>query len=677
MYERNAIIIERFFNNMFGFDEKNNIKINFDNYSKLIQALEKYKNITEEEEEIIIDYDIIANKIRDIQKKQEALNKKNLQYQQERNDLFQNIDEDANNIQKKIDNINKNIQNIDEEIKEKAQEFINVVAEFNEKSIIRTNCGKKRRMIEKDYNDILNETLDNYKNIDINLEKRAKQFIELDTTEIESELKTIIQKNGENEKIPFNNEVIEQSILLSIDIQKKETDLLANIYDKTSKLFSEIKNNTIKIEKHKKIILDSKSKLDFIATIKEYMVQFLDNERLASVNIESDYNKLMEESCKNLKNDLRQINNLYSLLIKEISKKATKKTYNDLYNFDYLRNLKNKAEEFENQVKKIKIPVAVINPNYWRVNGMKRIYDVFNKCVTENYNRDLKEFVPIEDIDYNNEERDDTKEHETIVSDTINNKDNYKEDEEQEDENCELEEKTENIKSEIDKKIDIILGLEDDDEIKNKKNNKTSKKNLNEDQSFYEEQEIESEEDWEDIEIDNDDSINDEWDEEDIENDDDIYDEWDDKEEDNNDDDNDDEWNDSDEDNDDFDDEWDDEEYIDNDEDIDDEWDEDDELAKEEDWDNYDIFGNDENIKNTDNTEIEDYDEEADYDIWGNNITKKEKKSKKSRDKIEKELDNRKENNNNNYDKDWENEFINIDKKDKNRKRGFFEKFIK
>lgn len=671
MYERNAIIIERFFNNMFGFDEKNNIKINFDNYSKLIQALEKYKNITEEEEEIIIDYDIIANKIRDIQKKQEALNKKNLQYQQERNDLFQNIDEDANNIQKKIDNINKNIQNIDEEIKEKAQEFINVVAEFNEKSIIRTNCGKKRRMIEKDYNDILNETLDNYKNIDINLEKRAKQFIELDTTEIESELKTIIQKNGENEKIPFNNEVIEQSILLSIDIQKKETDLLANIYDKTSKLFSEIKNNTIKIEKHKKIILDSKSKLDFIATIKEYMVQFLDNERLASVNIESDYNKLMEESCKNLKNDLRQINNLYSLLIKEISKKATKKTYNDLYNFDYLRNLKNKAEEFENQVKKIKIPVAVINPNYWRVNGMKRIYDVFNKCVTENYNRDLKEFVPIEDIDYNNEERDDTKEHETMVSGTINNKDNYKEEEEQEDENFELEEKTENIKSEIDKKIDIILGLEDDDEIKNKKNNKTSKKNLNEDQSFYEEQEIESEEDWEDIEIDNDDSIDDEWDEEDIENDDDIYDEWDDKEEDNNDD----EWNDSDEDNDDFDDEWDDEEYIDNDED-DDEWDEDDELAKE-DWDNYDIFGNDENSKNTDNTEIEDYDEEADYDIWGNNITKKEKKSKKSRDKIEKELDNRKENNNNNYDKDWENEFINIDKKDKNRKRGFFEKFIK
>ena len=677
MYERNAIIIERFFNNMFGFDEKNNIKINFDNYSKLIQALEKYKNITEEEEEIIIDYDIIANKIRDIQKKQEALNKKNLQYQQERNDLFQNIDEDANNIQKKIDNINKNIQNIDEEIKEKAQEFINVVAEFNEKSIIRTNCGKKRRMIEKDYNDILNETLDNYKNIDINLEKRAKQFIELDTTEIESELKTIIQKNGENEKIPFNNEVIEQSILLSIDIQKKETDLLANIYDKTSKLFSEIKNNTIKIEKHKKIILDSKSKLDFIATIKEYMVQFLDNERLASVNIESDYNKLMEESCKNLKNDLRQINNLYSLLIKEISKKATKKTYNDLYNFDYLRNLKNKAEEFENQVKKIKIPVAVINPNYWRVNGMKRIYDVFNKCVTENYNRDLKEFVPIEDIDYNNEEKDDTKEHETMVSGTINNKDNYKEDEEQEDENFELEEKTENIKSEIDKKIDIILGLEDDDEIKNKKNNKTSKKNLNEDKSFYEEQEIESVEDWEDIEIDNDDSINDEWDEEDIENDDDIYDEWDDKEEDNNDDDNDDEWNDSDEDNDDFDDEWDDEEYIDNDEDIDDEWDEDAELAKEEDWDNYDIFGNDENSKNTDNTEIEDYDEEADYDIWGNNITKKEKKSKKSRDKIEKELDNRKENNNNNYDKDWENEFINIDKKDKNRKRGFFEKFIK
>ena len=161
MYERNAIIIERFFNNLFGYDIKNNIKANYEYYCELIDVSERYKTVTEEEEEIIIEYDIIANKIRDIQKKQEILNKKNTQLQQERNEVFENIEEDANLIQKKLDKVNNAINNIDEEIKENASNFTNVVAEFNEKSIVRDKCGKKRRVIEKEYNNKLNDTLEN------------------------------------------------------------------------------------------------------------------------------------------------------------------------------------------------------------------------------------------------------------------------------------------------------------------------------------------------------------------------------------------------------------------------------------------------------------------------------------------------------------------------------------
>ena len=254
MYERNAIIIERFFDNLFGYNLKNNIKINYSHYCELIESYEKYKAVTEEEEEIIIEYDIIANKIRDIQRKQENCNKKNIQLQQERNEIFQNIDEDANLIRKKLEKMNKGISDINEEIKENATNFTNIVAEFSEKSLVRDKCGKKRRVIEKEYNDKLDETLENYKNIDINLEKRAKQFIESDSTEIEIELKDKIQKNGEKEKVPFNEEAIKKAIIVSIDVQKRETDILSNIYEKTNKLFSEIKNNSIKIEKHKKII---------------------------------------------------------------------------------------------------------------------------------------------------------------------------------------------------------------------------------------------------------------------------------------------------------------------------------------------------------------------------------------------------------------------------------------
>ena len=105
MYERNAIIIERYFDKLFGYNLINNIKVNFSNYCGLIDASERYKEVSEEEEEIIIEYDIIANKIREIQKKQENLNKRNIQFQQERNELFQNIDEDANLIQKKLDGV--------------------------------------------------------------------------------------------------------------------------------------------------------------------------------------------------------------------------------------------------------------------------------------------------------------------------------------------------------------------------------------------------------------------------------------------------------------------------------------------------------------------------------------------------------------------------------------------
>ena len=249
MYERNAIVLERYFNQMFGYNMKNNVKTNFKDYCELIECLEKYKNISEDEENIMQEYDSIANRIREVQKKQEMLNKRNAKYQKDREDVFQNIDDNSDAIQKKFDTINENIQNINEQIKENQKEFIDVVAAFNEKTSIRTSCGRSRRDIEGDYNKQLNKTLDDYQDIDLNIEKRAKQFIDMQTDGIEQELNEKIQKNGEKEKIPFNTDVISKAIMLSVDIQKRETEIYAGIYDKTNKLFTEIKNNSIKTEK--------------------------------------------------------------------------------------------------------------------------------------------------------------------------------------------------------------------------------------------------------------------------------------------------------------------------------------------------------------------------------------------------------------------------------------------
>ena len=157
MYERNAIVLERYFNQMFGYNMKSNIKTNFKDYCDLVECLEKYKEISNEDEDIIQEYDMIANRIMEIQKRQEVLNKKNTKFQNERVEIFQVIDENSDFIQKRFDTVHSNIQEVDNQIKQNSQDFISAVAEFNEKSKIRTECGKSRRSIEKDYNKILNK----------------------------------------------------------------------------------------------------------------------------------------------------------------------------------------------------------------------------------------------------------------------------------------------------------------------------------------------------------------------------------------------------------------------------------------------------------------------------------------------------------------------------------------
>ena len=456
MYERNAIVLERYFNQMFGYNLKNNIKANFKDYCELIGCLEKYKQISEEEENIAGEYDLIASKITEIQKNQEILNKKNEKLQQLRGEIFQNIDDNSENIQRKIYDLNSNIHNIDEEIKDNAEKFVDYVGKFNEKTLIRTKCERSMRTIETEYNKKLNEMLDNYKDIDIVIEKKAKSFIDAETKEIENELKNKIIKNGEKEKIPFSMEVVDKAIALCIQIQKDESRIFVNIYDKSNKLFNEIKNNTVKIDKHNKTIKDSKSELEFLGAMKEYLVQFLDNERLTAVNGKRDHNNLMQEACNNLEKDLSQINNLYMLLKKEINNKANKKSYTDLYNIGYLKELEKIAEEFDLQIKKLNLPVTIINPNYWRIEGMKKIYDVFNNCVSSNYERDIFEFIPREEKEIIDDKQD-IELNKNYSIETNKNINNYKTNNEKD--------KDVDTKSEIDKKIDLILGFKESKEI--------------------------------------------------------------------------------------------------------------------------------------------------------------------------------------------------------------------
>ena len=70
MYERSAIVLERYFDEMFGFFNKMNPKLNYQNYKEMVEELQKYQTIVSEEEEVIKAFDEVAKQIQTIQKKQ-------------------------------------------------------------------------------------------------------------------------------------------------------------------------------------------------------------------------------------------------------------------------------------------------------------------------------------------------------------------------------------------------------------------------------------------------------------------------------------------------------------------------------------------------------------------------------------------------------------------------------
>ena len=91
MYERNAIVLERFFDDLFGNNEQNNLKNIFLKYDNLVECSAKYNEATNSEDKVMQEYDDIAGRIKNIQKNQEILSEKSVKFQEEINTIFQNI----------------------------------------------------------------------------------------------------------------------------------------------------------------------------------------------------------------------------------------------------------------------------------------------------------------------------------------------------------------------------------------------------------------------------------------------------------------------------------------------------------------------------------------------------------------------------------------------------------
>ena len=63
MYERSAIVLEKNFNTILGFDQKTNLKTIYKDFKELTEEIEDYQQILEEEDKIINEFDKVANEI--------------------------------------------------------------------------------------------------------------------------------------------------------------------------------------------------------------------------------------------------------------------------------------------------------------------------------------------------------------------------------------------------------------------------------------------------------------------------------------------------------------------------------------------------------------------------------------------------------------------------------------
>lgn len=398
MYERNAIVLERYFCKKLGYQKTNNLKENFSNYCNLLDKIEQFQIKSEAENKSLTEFNDVSNKLASIQQIQEKLYKRNAKLEYSRNLIFGNIEEDVNELSKCLNKIESDISKTQTAFIETRENFISTVELYQTKKKELDLAIQNKNEAEEEYNSVLENAKANFENIELDIVDYIKGITTDEIRKIKRELIEVITKNGAKEKIPFDADIVSKASEFATEISKKEAECYVIIYDKTKKLLDEIENNSLKMDRHRKWRRDNTAKLKFFNAEKEYLIQFLDNERLPVMHGKKIHRKLMLEACKNLILDVDQMNNLYELILREEAGRSAKKAYKELYNKDYFRKIEEGSLQIEDEASKLGLNTAmVINSNYWRVEGIREIYTAFYQIITEIYGKELEEFETAEE----------------------------------------------------------------------------------------------------------------------------------------------------------------------------------------------------------------------------------------------------------------------------------------
>lgn len=392
MYERSAIVLENYFEKVLGLNKENNLRNNYENYNKIVEEIKEYQRMVEEEEKVINKFDESASEIESIQEKQSKIHEENVKLEEERDILFNDLGENTSVLDQKLQKIEDTFDKNNEILKDLREKYVKALVIFTERQKERNKYARIHRKEEANYLEILKNTNEKFEIFNYKQIQDIKKYMENEEENNEEIIERML-KNGKSERVPFDEQVIRKAVEERSKIAREETDLYISIYERMKKLLLEIRNGAVRLAKSEKLLRDVSVKLEFLRGKKEYIIGFLDNERMTAMNGRKVHGRLMEEACKNFDLDIKQIDNLYELIKKETAGKATKKSYKELYNKTYLKEIDEKERNFEEEAINIKINMGtLINFNYWRIEGIKNIYNIFQEQISEKFNKDLSEY---------------------------------------------------------------------------------------------------------------------------------------------------------------------------------------------------------------------------------------------------------------------------------------------
>ncbi len=398
MYERSVIVLERYMNDILGLNKQNNLKNNFYTYKEMVEEMKVYQAMLAEEEKVLRGFEEIATKVQNLQREEELLYKNNVTLEEARYSAFRDLQTEPDELNQKIARMEAQIEKNNQDLKIIREKYVKTFDVFLEKQRERNACARKKKNTDTNHMLTVKKTKQLFGMIDTEDLKKMKSFVDGDKRLIKEQVLGIMKDNGRNEKVPFNDEVLKEAIDVRMDIADIEAKCYIVVYDKLRKILSDIENDMMPLSRFEKTLKDTTVKLKFLEAEKEYIVGFLDNERVTAINGESAHKKMMQDACSEFSDDIMQINNLFTLIKKETMSKGTNKAYAELYNANYLRQIEEGGKNFEKELTNININTGtILNSDYWRIEGLKNVYKVFKEQVEKNYSRDLSPFEPEEE----------------------------------------------------------------------------------------------------------------------------------------------------------------------------------------------------------------------------------------------------------------------------------------